>query len=139
MDLGFVFRMSLYGLTALVGAILGCAESEGVAYGTERLGFALPFLSIPVVVCGYLFTEIHWRRGRSGFEFFQREFPGDRCFDCHRCRVYERESRRKTARRNTLVVVRDVDCSLSAKNRQALLVFNGTGNTSTCISFRFDD
>ncbi len=79
MDLGFVFRMSLYGLTALVGAILGYAESEGVAYQTGRLGFALPFLSIPVVVCGYLFTEIHWRRDRTvgaGLNSFSANFLG---------------------------------------------------------------
>ena len=62
MDLGFVFKMSLYGLTALVGAILGYAESEGVAYAAGRLGFALPFLSIPIVICGYFFTEIRYGR-----------------------------------------------------------------------------
>ena len=67
MDLGFVFKMSLYGLTALVGAILGCAESEGVAYATGRLGFALPFLSIPIVICGYFFTEIRWGRDKKNF------------------------------------------------------------------------
>ncbi len=79
MDLAFVFKMSLYGLTALVGAILGCAESEGVAYGSGRLGFALPFLSIPIVVCGYLFTEVHWRRDQTvgaGLNSFTANFLG---------------------------------------------------------------
>ena len=79
MDLGFVFKMSLYGLTALVGAILGCAESEGVAYASGRLGFALPFLSIPIVICGYLFTEIQWRQDRSveaGLNSFSANFLG---------------------------------------------------------------
>ena len=57
MDLRTVFKLSLYGLTALVGAILGCAESEGVSLGHGRVALSLPFLSIPLVVCGYLFTE----------------------------------------------------------------------------------
>ena len=58
MDLGTVFKLSLYGLTALVGAILGAAEGEGSASRTNsRNELVLPFLSLPVVVCGYLFTE----------------------------------------------------------------------------------
>lgn len=57
MELGTVFKLSLYTLTALVGAILGSAESEGTSFGGQRLGMALPFLSIPIVVCGYLYTE----------------------------------------------------------------------------------
>ncbi len=57
MDLGTVFKLSLYGLTALVGAILGAAEGEGAPMGSVRGDLVLPFLSLPVVVCGYLFTE----------------------------------------------------------------------------------
>ena len=79
MDLGFVFKVSLYGLTALVGAILGCAEIEGVAYASGRLGFALPFLSIPIVICGYLFTEVQWKQNRAvgaGLNSFSANFLG---------------------------------------------------------------
>ena len=79
MDLGFVFKISLYGLTALVGAILGYAESEGTAYASGRLGFALPFLSIPIVICGYLYTELRWGRDRTveaGLNSFRANFLG---------------------------------------------------------------
>jgi len=57
MDLGTVFKLSLYGLTALVGAILGAAEGEGAAAATRNNELVLPFLSLPIVVCGYLVTE----------------------------------------------------------------------------------
>ena len=75
MDLGYVFKVSLYSLTVLVGAILGFAESEGTKYvgwsasdggssfGIRQFGVALPFLSLPIVACGYLFTE---RRRKMG-------------------------------------------------------------------------
>lgn len=64
MDLGTVFKLSLYGLTALVGAILGAAEGEGAAAATRNSDLVLPFLSLPIVVCGYLVTERR-RRGSS--------------------------------------------------------------------------
>ena len=64
MDLGFVFKFSLYGLTALVGAILGAAEGEGMAAESGR--FAIPYLSLPVVVIGYLVTEMNRRNDRGG-------------------------------------------------------------------------
>ena len=64
MDLGSVFKLSLYGLTALVGAILGAAEGEGAVAGIGRHGLVLPFLSLPIVVCGYLVTER--RRRKAG-------------------------------------------------------------------------
>ena len=57
LDLGFVFKVSLYSLTALIGAILGSAESEGVSYGGGRFALALPFLSITIVLFGYMYTE----------------------------------------------------------------------------------
>jgi len=57
MDLGYVFKVSLYSLTVLVGAILGFAESEGTSYGINQFRVVLPFLSLPIVACGYLFTE----------------------------------------------------------------------------------
>ncbi len=57
MDLGTVFKFSLYGLTVIVGAILGAAEGEGVIAGTTRHELLLPYLSLPVVICGFLFTE----------------------------------------------------------------------------------
>ena len=57
MDLGTVFKISLYGLTALIGVILGLAEGEGSQnYGLSS-GLQLPFLSVPIVICGYLLTE----------------------------------------------------------------------------------
>lgn len=62
MNLGTVFKLSLYGLTALVGVILGAAEGEGSSAGSARNELVLPFLSLPVVVCGYLITE----RRRTG-------------------------------------------------------------------------
>jgi len=64
-DLENVFKLSLYGLMAVVGMILGSAESEGSTFSGNRLGIALPFLSIPMVISGYLLTE---RRDRSGSE-----------------------------------------------------------------------
>lgn len=69
MDLGTVFKLSLYGLTALVGVILGAAEGEGSNSGSARSEFVLPFLSLPVVVCGYLVTErrrISSKHGATG-------------------------------------------------------------------------
>ena len=57
MDLGYVFKVSLYSLTVMVGAILGFAESEGTSYGIHQFRVVLPFLSLPIVACGYLFTE----------------------------------------------------------------------------------
>ena len=64
MDLGFVFKASLYGLTVLVGAILGAAEGEGAIAGSGRSALVLPFLSLPIVVFGYLYTER--RRQKEG-------------------------------------------------------------------------
>jgi transglutaminase-like putative cysteine protease len=66
MDLGTVFKLSLYGLTALVGAILGAAEGEGAGSANGRSDLVLPFLSLPVVICGYLFTERRSVRGSTG-------------------------------------------------------------------------
>ena len=57
MDLGTVFKFSLYGLTALVGLILGAAEGEGVVTTTLRSRLFLPYLSVPFVIFGYLLTE----------------------------------------------------------------------------------
>lgn len=57
MDLGTVFKFSLYGLVALVGIILGAAESEGVITTTLRSRLFLPFLSVPIVIFSYLLTE----------------------------------------------------------------------------------
>ncbi|MBC8116659.1 MAG: DUF3488 domain-containing protein [Candidatus Saccharimonas sp.] len=47
MDLGTVFKLSLYGLTALVGWILGAAEHQSW----------LPYGSLPFVILGYLWCE----------------------------------------------------------------------------------
>ena len=47
MDLATVFKLSLYGLTALVGWILGAAEQQSW----------LPFASLPFVIVGYLWCE----------------------------------------------------------------------------------
>ena len=63
MDLGTVFKLSLYGLLAVVGVILGAAESEGNIGGNAHTRLMLSYLSLPIVICGYLFTE---RRLRSG-------------------------------------------------------------------------
>lgn len=59
MDLGTVFKLSLYGLTALVGAILGAAEGEGISVGSMQNHLVLPFASLPLVVFGFLLTEGH--------------------------------------------------------------------------------
>lgn len=64
MELGTVFKISLYSLTALVGAILGSAETEGITYGSNQFRMALPYLSIPITVMGYLYTERR-KRGNS--------------------------------------------------------------------------
>ena len=53
MDLTTVFKLSLYGLTALVGWILGAAEQQSW----------LPFASLPFVIVGYVWCE---RPGPSG-------------------------------------------------------------------------
>ena len=63
LDLGFVFKFSLYTLTAMVGLILGYAESEGISVGSHRGILTLPFASIPLVICGFLYTEQKRRRG----------------------------------------------------------------------------
>ncbi len=47
MDLGTVFKLSLYGLTALVGCILGAAENQSW----------LPYGSLPFVFLGYAWCE----------------------------------------------------------------------------------
>jgi hypothetical protein len=60
MNLGTVFKLSLYGMTGLVGAILGAAEGEGTVGSPVRNELVLPFLSLPIVVCGYLLTEQRW-------------------------------------------------------------------------------
>ena len=52
MDLATVFKLSLYGLTALVSWILGAAENHSW----------LPYGSLPFVIIGYLWCEA---RGRS--------------------------------------------------------------------------
>ena len=52
MDLGTVFKLSLYGLTALVSWILGAAENHSW----------LPYGSLPFVIIGYVWCEA---RGRS--------------------------------------------------------------------------
>ncbi|WP_010585226.1 transglutaminase TgpA family protein [Schlesneria paludicola] len=57
MELGTVFKISLYGLTALIGIILGLAEGEGSQSYSFRSSLLLPFLSVPVVIGGYLVTE----------------------------------------------------------------------------------
>lgn len=66
MDVGTVFKLSLYSLTAFVGAILGIAEGEGAIAGTTRAELFLPYGSIPVVICGYLLTERSKRIGTRG-------------------------------------------------------------------------
>ena len=53
MDLATVFKLSLYGLTALVGWILGAAEQQSW----------LPYASLPFVILGYVWCE---RTGPSG-------------------------------------------------------------------------
>ena len=77
MDLGTVFKLSLYGLTALVGAILGAAEGEGSASNSTGNDLVLPFLSLPVVVCGYLLTER--RRAGPVDEWHRTEFRVGEC------------------------------------------------------------
>ena len=57
MELGTAFKLSLYGLTAIVGAILGAAEGEGAVLGTNRFELFLPYVSLPVALLGYLVTE----------------------------------------------------------------------------------
>lgn len=47
MDLATVFKLSVYGLTALVGWILGAAEQQSW----------LPYASLPFVIVGYLWCE----------------------------------------------------------------------------------
>ena len=47
MDIGTVFKLSLYGLTALVGWILGAAENQSWQ----------PYASLPFVILGYLWCE----------------------------------------------------------------------------------
>ena len=47
MDLATVFKLSVYGLTALVGCILGAAEQQSW----------LPFASLPFVIVGYVWCE----------------------------------------------------------------------------------
>ncbi len=47
MDLGMAFKLSLYGLTALVGCILGAAENRSW----------LPYGSLPFVIVGYAWCE----------------------------------------------------------------------------------
>ena len=56
-DLEFVFKFSIYSLIALIGIILGCAESEGAPIGSLSSGFSLAFFSIPISLVGFLFTE----------------------------------------------------------------------------------
>ena len=53
MDLTTVFKLSLYGLTALVGWILGAAEQQSW----------LPYASLPFVIVGYVWCE---RTGPNG-------------------------------------------------------------------------
>lgn len=66
MDLGYVFKVSLYSLTVLVGMILGFAETDGTSYGIHQYKIALPFLSLPVVACGYLLTEHRRAKDSNG-------------------------------------------------------------------------
>lgn len=57
MDLATVFKLSLYGLTALVGWILGAAE--------DRSG--LPYCSLPFVLLGFWWCEVFGKqRPRAG-------------------------------------------------------------------------
>ena len=57
MDLGTVFKMSLYGLTAMVGVILGVAESEGSPASLTHSVAFLPFISFPLAIVSFLLTE----------------------------------------------------------------------------------
>jgi len=55
MDLATVFKLSLYGLTALVGWILGAAEQQSW----------LPYASLPFVIVGYAWCERSDSSGRA--------------------------------------------------------------------------
>lgn len=66
MDLGVIFKLSLYGLTALVGIILGSAEGEDYIAGASRLPMPLPYFSVPLVIGGYLLTECFRKNNTEG-------------------------------------------------------------------------
>ncbi|MBM4077763.1 MAG: hypothetical protein FJ267_19210, partial [Planctomycetes bacterium] len=54
MDLGIVFKRSLYGMMAIVGWILGAAEHQSW----------IPYLSIPIAIAGYFFCESRTSSGK---------------------------------------------------------------------------
>ncbi len=66
MDLATVFKLSLYGLTALVGWILGAAEDRSW----------LPYYSLPFVLLGFWWCEVFGKqRPREGTEHAQGGRP----------------------------------------------------------------
>ena len=140
MDLGTVFKFSLYGLTALVGLILGAAEGEGVLTTTLRSRLFLPYLSVPIVLVSYLLTERRTATSNGfGINSVVANIFGIIALIATVIEFTGVSKRREIAGGNSPLALRHLDCSFPEEDIAVVLVFDGPGDSATGRGIRVDE